>query len=103
MDHLAAARFAAFLKDEQPALAELRDFVGGDAGVLLNASRESLALLDAFLDNLLADSGWASSPLFAAAPRARPWLTVRVAYYIGACAARLYGSQWYMSKSFGSP
>jgi hypothetical protein len=92
-----------FVRDESPAIEELRRFVGGRATSSLDGSEDSLAVLDAFLVNLTHDTCWTESPLFQNIPNVQSWLTVRVAYYIGLCFKRYYGGEWYLSREGTHP
>src|SRR4029453_14931260 len=91
------ATLESYVRDEGPALDELRRFVGGQAGVALDGSTASLAILDAFIRNLIAVPDWEGSRLLVDFPKIRSWLAVCVAYYIGRYARSQYGCPWYLS------
>jgi len=94
VSHSVDEQFRSFVRDEEGALRQLRHFVGALAP-RLDGTPDSLAIVDAFLDNLIADSGWADSPLFADVSSDMPkWLTVRLAYYVGWCLKEAYGTSW---------
>lgn len=95
-------RFGCFLADEGPAVDQLRAFVGGEAGMALDCSLDSLITLDSFIANLTDDLNWESGLTeLGGLERPRRWLTVRVAYYLGAVLRSLGASAWYLSS--GSP
>ena len=87
--------FEQFVADEGPAIEELRHFVGGELGPRLDASVESLELLDRYIHKLTEPPGWESDPLFAGyGSTIRPWLTVRLAYYLARVIKESPGGQW---------
>lgn len=92
-------RFRKFLADQEGAIEQLREFVGGEVGPRLDGSVQSLELLDAFVESLRRDSNWARSPLFEGfAGDPLSWLTVRLAYYFGEILVRRFGSEWQLSR-----
>jgi hypothetical protein len=87
--------FEQFLADEDPAIEELRRFVGGQLGPRLDSSVASLEPLDRYIENLTGAPGWESDPLFASyRSNIRPWLTVRLAYYLGRVIKEGFGGRW---------
>jgi hypothetical protein len=89
------ADFEQFVADEGPAIEELRRFVGGELGPRLDASIESLELLDRYVQKLTEPPGWESDPLFAGfSSNMRPWLTVRLAYYLARVVKQGLGGHW---------
>jgi hypothetical protein len=89
--------FKQFVADEGPAIEELRGFVGGQLGPRLNASIESLELLDRYIEHLIGEPSWESDALFANYSRnIRPWLTVRLAYYLARVIKQSLGAQWHL-------
>jgi hypothetical protein len=94
-------KLVSFIADEQPAIAELRAFVGGQVGEKLDGTPESLPLLDAFLENLTAEPTWFESVQFEGVDIAL-WLAVRVAYYFGWALRRAGASNWYLSDNISS-
>src|SRR5688572_4339686 len=98
-DHPTQTRFNGFVSDQQPAIDELRTFCGGELGPRLDLTLGSLELLDEFVDNLLA-SGLDENPLFKdAATPIRPWLTVRLAYYLAAVITEHLPGEWRLENN----
>jgi len=92
--------FNQFVADEGPAIEEFRSFVGGQLGPRLDASIESLDLLDRYIENLTEPPGWESDQLFASySTNIRPWLTVRLAYYLARVIKEGLGGQWRLEAS----
>ena len=86
--------FEDFVQEEDACLDELRSLMGAADGSL-NGSLDSLHNLDLFVSSLTGQPNWDTSWPFEDFPRARAWLTVRIAYYIGYCARTFYGASWY--------
>jgi hypothetical protein len=93
------SNFERFLADEAPAIDQLRRFAGGQLGPLLDGSLESLGFLDRYIQSLTQHQGWESDSLFAAySSNIRPWLTVRLAYYLADVIKRGLGGKWRMER-----
>ena len=87
--------FEQFVADEEPAIDELRRFVGGQLGPRLDGTIESLELLDRYINNLTREPAWESDPLFATyTSNIRPWLTVRLAYYLAYVIKQRLEARW---------
>ena len=87
--------FEQFVSDESPAIEELRRFVGGELGPRLSGGVESLELLDSYIQNLTERPGWEADPLFSDySSNIRPWLTVRIAYYLARVIRGGIGAEW---------
>lgn len=91
--------FDRFVADEAPAIDQFRRFVGGELGPRLDGSLESLELVDRYIQNLTAHPGWESDSLFADySSNIRPWLTVRLAYYLAQVIRRGLGGEWRLEE-----
>lgn len=89
------SRFERFISDEEPAISQLRTFVGGELAPLLDGSIESLGRLDEFIRNLTRDANWATASLYSSVSKdIQPWLVVRVAYYLASCLRSRFGGAW---------
>jgi hypothetical protein len=96
--------FHRFRADEQPAIDQLKHFVGRGLAPHLDGSVQSLAVLDQFISNLTKDPGWMASPLFRdISEDIRRWLAVRLAYYLAAYLRRVYAVDWRISDDDESP
>lgn len=94
--------FTKFVEDEPGAIEQLRRFVGGQAGGLLDGSEPSLQILDSFLESLTKDDRWFESPLFEGL-NIRSWLAVRIGYYLGYVLKKKYSTDWIQVTEEASP